>query len=131
MIRRPPRSTLFPYTTLFRSRPRHPAGDREVGPGEVDVAALAVERDGNRLALARPAAELEQEVHVPRLAAVLAVGDALQPDLFLELHDLADGGVLGHPQPVRADASDLLLEPQRLERGGTQEAGCAVRAGRP
>src|SRR5436309_14932648 len=25
MIRRPPRSTLFPYTTLFRSHPRHPA----------------------------------------------------------------------------------------------------------
>src|SRR3712207_7726760 len=27
MIRRPPRSTLFPYTTLFRSRPR-PVPDR-------------------------------------------------------------------------------------------------------
>src|SRR5258705_4780586 len=28
MIRRPPRSTLFPYTTLFRSaqRPQHPEG---------------------------------------------------------------------------------------------------------
>src|SRR2546429_5675915 len=25
MIRRPPRSTLFPYTTLFRSRPSPPA----------------------------------------------------------------------------------------------------------
>src|SRR5689334_25324549 len=25
MIRRPPRSTLFPYTTLFRSRPEHDA----------------------------------------------------------------------------------------------------------
>src|SRR2546430_13086967 len=25
MIRRPPRSTLFPYTTLFRSRDRHDA----------------------------------------------------------------------------------------------------------
>src|SRR2546422_9103853 len=25
MIRRPPRSTLFPYTTLFRSRPRDTA----------------------------------------------------------------------------------------------------------
>src|SRR5260221_3843638 len=25
MIRRPPRSTLFPYTTLFRSPPRKPA----------------------------------------------------------------------------------------------------------
>src|SRR3712207_8505456 len=24
MIRRPPRSTLFPYTTLFRSEPRRP-----------------------------------------------------------------------------------------------------------
>src|SRR2546426_7373449 len=26
MIRRPPRSTLFPYTTLFRSRRRRPHG---------------------------------------------------------------------------------------------------------
>src|SRR5690349_22860219 len=28
MIRRPPRSTLFPYTTLFRSRPPRCAGRR-------------------------------------------------------------------------------------------------------
>src|SRR2546428_5215997 len=43
MIRRPPRSTLFPYTTLFRSRRRalgevlrhhHAAGGEEVGPAE-------------------------------------------------------------------------------------------------
>src|SRR5688572_32731197 len=27
MIRRPPRSTLFPYTTLFRSRRQHPRHD--------------------------------------------------------------------------------------------------------
>src|SRR6266567_6857608 len=27
MIRRPPRSTLFPYTTLFRSRPRDARGE--------------------------------------------------------------------------------------------------------
>src|SRR5947199_4500022 len=27
MIRRPPRSTLFPYTTLFRSHDDEPAGD--------------------------------------------------------------------------------------------------------
>src|SRR3712207_8056385 len=38
MIRRPPRSTLFPYTTLFRSRPRpaqlyapHRGGEPVVG----------------------------------------------------------------------------------------------------
>src|SRR3712207_8703400 len=31
MIRRPPRSTLFPYTTLFRSRKR-PASRSRIGP---------------------------------------------------------------------------------------------------
>src|SRR2546430_11536735 len=36
MIRRPPRSTLFPYTTLFRSRPEH---RRRAAPGR------GVERD--------------------------------------------------------------------------------------
>src|SRR2546430_12509196 len=35
MIRRPPRSTLFPYTTLFRSgRPAQEAGDHQ-GAGRV------------------------------------------------------------------------------------------------
>src|SRR3712207_8418400 len=33
MIRRPPRSTLFPYTTLFRSR-HAPDGPRVRDPGE-------------------------------------------------------------------------------------------------
>src|SRR2546422_6290063 len=42
MIRRPPRSTLFPYTTLFRSQgsARHRAGeDRCEGPGRSDTGA--------------------------------------------------------------------------------------------
>src|SRR2546427_11065590 len=36
MIRRPPRSTLFPYTTLFRSRlsPFEAVGAALAGPGE-------------------------------------------------------------------------------------------------
>src|SRR2546427_13160652 len=34
MIRRPPRSTLFPYTTLFRS---HPHGDHVAGPAVAEV----------------------------------------------------------------------------------------------
>src|SRR3712207_8779546 len=49
MIRRPPRSTLFPYTTLFRSRllgaGRRPgrerpraAARRDAGPGDGDAA---------------------------------------------------------------------------------------------
>src|SRR3712207_8199111 len=38
MIRRPPRSTLFPYTTLFRSRPREVDGHQLVlGRAEVGV----------------------------------------------------------------------------------------------
>src|SRR5258706_5968527 len=30
MIRRPPRSTLFPYTTLFRSAHHHPGGREQL-----------------------------------------------------------------------------------------------------
>src|SRR5574340_886870 len=41
MIRRPPRSTLFPYTTLFRSRLRQFAKPR---PDEKDLARFAVEQ---------------------------------------------------------------------------------------
>src|SRR5256886_11442155 len=50
MIRRPPRSTLFPYTTLFRSAP----GDFEIVAREVDpayeITALVVklEREAKR-----------------------------------------------------------------------------------
>src|SRR2546429_4238516 len=32
MIRRPPRSTLFPYTTLFRSKNRQPLGREQFAP---------------------------------------------------------------------------------------------------
>src|SRR3712207_8406304 len=57
MIRRPPRSTLFPYTTLFRSRaaghqglvqePRGVAGvDQPVLPGVADVDVLVLQPHG-------------------------------------------------------------------------------------
>src|SRR5690348_17444713 len=38
MIRRPPRSTLFPYTTLFRSNVRNPGSDGLVGMIPVEAA---------------------------------------------------------------------------------------------
>src|SRR5256885_7105328 len=47
MIRRPPRSTLFPYTTLFRSEPgpaQHP-GDRAVAPFRVVLALVVAAAD--------------------------------------------------------------------------------------
>src|SRR5258707_8640404 len=54
MIRRPPRSTLFPYTTLFRSqylaRPhRHRVVSRELNlPEQLDDDAIAVQLLGQR-----------------------------------------------------------------------------------
>src|SRR5689334_24733193 len=40
MIRRPPRSTLFPYTTLFRSITEHAINDGDTGSPEVQIALL-------------------------------------------------------------------------------------------
>src|SRR3712207_8316551 len=52
MIRRPPRSTLFPYTTLFRSE-RIELGDHHVGRLEEDDRVRGSRRD--REVAARPA----------------------------------------------------------------------------
>src|SRR5438270_10517939 len=47
MIRRPPRSTLFPYTTLFRS-PGSPDAGAAVGPPRPRGRRQRVRRDGGR-----------------------------------------------------------------------------------
>src|SRR5258708_28571450 len=51
MIRRPPRSTLFPYTTLFRSHvllldPLQLGGPRFEVQGQVDIGVLVAEPGG-------------------------------------------------------------------------------------
>src|SRR3712207_9025475 len=56
MIRRPPRSTLFPFTTLFRSRGGGPRR-RARGAGRQCLARLARQEDGpRRLGICRAAA---------------------------------------------------------------------------
>src|SRR2546422_7211824 len=46
MIRRPPRSTLFPYTTLFRSvRKQGAIFEKTVGPGRLLVATCTISLD--------------------------------------------------------------------------------------
>src|SRR5436189_3127554 len=47
MIRRPPRSTLFPYTTLFRSQ-SFPGGQCRRDPVAGQKAGLVPEEDGTR-----------------------------------------------------------------------------------
>src|SRR2546430_2291330 len=44
MIRRPPRSTLFPYTTLFRSH-LHLVGDRDEQEPTKNIVLVQVKRD--------------------------------------------------------------------------------------
>src|SRR5258705_4341755 len=47
MIRRPPRSTLFPYTTLFRSARARPAPSPDRAGAARRAAAAAVETQGS------------------------------------------------------------------------------------
>src|SRR2546427_5667606 len=46
MIRRPPRSTLFPYTTLFRSLDRHGRGSAVPGDSQVKRPGIELRPDG-------------------------------------------------------------------------------------
>src|SRR5690349_23991471 len=66
MIRRPPRSTLFPYTTLFRSgrRARDPRGARPGVPAGPARAALG---DGAAAGLPRAAGARPRGADVQRL----------------------------------------------------------------
>src|SRR3712207_7016889 len=50
MIRRPPRSTLFPYTTLFRSAQPPRDGDADVEGGDARSAAADASRRARRAA---------------------------------------------------------------------------------
>src|SRR2546426_8840938 len=57
MIRRPPRSTLFPYTTLFRSRPPVAATDRVSLVAEGFLEDVRAARVGGRPGRSTPRSE--------------------------------------------------------------------------
>src|SRR2546427_3773120 len=102
MIRRPPRSTLFPYTTLFRSTAVHREAEgarREVGGGRV-----AVE-------VARPEARrlLLEDLH--HLGAEDAVGEA-----GIVLHVGGDGELAARLRAL--DDYGAQVGARGVERGG-------------
>src|SRR2546422_6219366 len=85
MIRRPPRSTLFPYTTLFRSHLASFPADR----GRREPALLAAMAAVRRLAtLARAARESKGlRVRQPVAKLQVAVPAAVKGPLFADLLD--------------------------------------------
>src|SRR2546426_9511393 len=103
MIRRPPRSTLFPYTTLFRSRRRN------LGMSQVSIRPATASDHAAVLALAdrlpafgpptRPASEI-----VDRERAALATALS-QP--------VAGSAILVAEQPSRSVVGVILLESRR------------------
>src|SRR5256884_8862048 len=108
MIRRPPRSTLFPYTTLFRSQPHRWSGPWAVWGRENREAAL---RFVTGMVGSRPgAANLEVKSMDPAanpylaLGAIVAAGiDGLERELTL-------------PEPVLDDPASIPATRRRALR---------------
>src|SRR2546426_6783527 len=143
MIRRPPRSTLFPYTTLFRSRGhRHPEA-RRGGSGVVHGPAHLLRRRGRaHLSAALPAHRARRgRAAEPRAAleALLparargqggaAQGEARGPDPH---HDRRSVGP--HPTGVTLPSAPYRYEARAWRTGvslvaGVDEAGRGPLAG--
>src|SRR3712207_9426117 len=120
MIRRPPRSTLFPYTTLFRSVREEPvAVALELGPEFLVVVDAAVEDRGqaelvvhHRLGSAggevddrQPAVTEGDPAVAPRTLTVRSPGDE-------GLHHAPDRGRVGQGAVER----DLAAQPKHTSR---------------
>src|SRR5882762_8177918 len=86
MIRRPPRSTLFPYTTLFRSGPPRSAD------GGADFAVQRAERVDHRVDRARAGLEHGGRIERrPAEAQLLEFGDTGDDAVVLGVEALALG----------------------------------------
>src|SRR3989442_4570636 len=111
MIRRPPRSTLFPYTTLFRSQATHKLlvetrgflwrrGLDEAGPALASRIAIERELRNNQR---RAAGFQERPIHL----ALLVIEDAQVCDLLGEISGLLSRVAAGHAQEHEQARGDL------------------------
>src|SRR5687768_18364806 len=90
MIRRPPRSTLFPYTTLFRSTLRR-VGERVVHAGCRVVGKVGVERGEHRAVRDRKSTRLNSSHgYISYAVFCLKKKKKLQPKTSakIQTHDL-------------------------------------------
>src|SRR3712207_4064762 len=80
MIRRPPRSTLFPYTTLFRSRERAARGEPATLLDAAEVADIKAHTFPNGCHVAEVEVDPDTGlITVPRYIVVDDVGHAINP----------------------------------------------------
>src|SRR5256885_5151987 len=94
MIRRPPRSTLFPYTTLFRSRPLHAASATRARRLAREAPALRGRRRPRRLAPDRKSTRLNSSHLVISYAVFcLKKKKRCQPVIICELGLAGDLGL--------------------------------------
>src|SRR3712207_1789718 len=127
MIRRPPRSTLFPYTTLFRSvediahhavTAGGAAGLDRACAGEaadlVDLVLAVVALDLGAQAVAEAPAQADHADPAHVEADLTARGDSGRGQ---RLGELAGGGEIGVLQPVHAGAGTDVEALHRLRRG--------------
>src|SRR2546426_11968281 len=106
MIRRPPRSTLFPYTTLFRSR----AHDREEAVHGERLNGEGVGREAvEEITDLAPAVKGEREA--------LEVGVELAPEVVDHALADADGGVVA----AHAERAQERVDADQRPAGGRQE----------
>src|SRR2546422_10831035 len=130
MIRRPPRSTLFPYTTLFRS-PDNPVFVNRLDGHEALANAAAMKAAGVTRGTAAPAggeivrdARTGEPIGIFKDRALDLIGRAIPPP-SPEQRDSALARALAHAASVRATATahmsaswEDLASYRRLERAG-------------
>src|SRR5260370_16310649 len=97
MIRRPPRSTLFPYTTLFRSRVLIVRGDSQAGAPRTVPATAGAGRDWLAARLREAGAQVEMLAVYQR---ELPAWDAAQTALARQAADDGSLWLLSSAQSV-------------------------------
>src|ERR1051325_5681358 len=74
--------------------------------------------------------KLAQKVRVPQIAAKLAIGDAVHPDIFLNSDNIADAAIFDFAQLRRIDLAVLILFPGLPKLGWPQQTTDMIRAKR-
>ena len=103
-----------------------PTVDSQGRGGELHGALVVLELDDQVLLGGADAAELVDEVHVPRAAAQLTVRGRLEADVLLHPYDGSDGFVLLGPQLLRRDPSGRRVVARPEELGGAEQAADVV-----